>query len=201
MKLHEQIARYYPQYHTVEHYPSHLCAPIRSTKEEWGIFGNFYKANISVLGVSFDCTERLFHLMKFGAPEASFEGIRSEYEQRCGMGIKMHMKKIHREHPDWLRPDWGQMVVDAMRFCLQTKFEQCEPFRQALERSKGLPIVEDETLRRKGRDADSWGCVLTGDEYVGPNLLGRLLMDLRDHGKLEYTLPDDAFAFIDALKD
>lgn len=36
--------------------------------------------------------------------------------------------------------------------------------------------------------------------YVGPNLLGRLLMELRDNGKLEYNLPDDALDFIEILK-
>lgn len=37
-------------------------------------------------------------------------------------------------------------------------------------------------------------------QYVGSNLLGRLLMELRDKGKLEYHLPDDIFDFISNLK-
>ena len=45
--------------------------------------------------------------------------------------------------------------------------------------------------RKRGRDADSWGTVLRGDAYVGPNLLGRLLMELRDNGTLKYKLPDN----------
>ena len=94
------------------------------------------------------------------------------------------------------------MVVDAMKYCLQTKYEQCEAFRNELERSKGLFIVEDETKRneRKKKDADSWGVNLVGDNYVGPNLLGRLLMELRDTGRLEYSLPADAMKFIEYLK-
>jgi predicted NAD-dependent protein-ADP-ribosyltransferase YbiA (DUF1768 family) len=118
------------------------------------------------------------------------------------MNIKMHMKPIYRQHPEWIRDDWGEMVVDAMKFCLQTKYEQCEAFRKELERSKGLFIVEDETARnaRKHKDADSWGVNLVGNEYVGPSLLGRLLMELRDTGKLEYQLPDDAFEFLLYLK-
>ena len=43
------------------------------------------------------------------------------------------------------------------------------------------------------------GCSM-GCKYVGPNLLGRLLMELRDNGKLEYNLPDDALDFIEILK-
>jgi len=41
---------------------------------------------------------------------------------------------------------------------------------------------------------------LQGDKFVGPNLLGRLLMELRDTGRLEYTLPADAMKFIEYLK-
>jgi predicted NAD-dependent protein-ADP-ribosyltransferase YbiA (DUF1768 family) len=138
--------------------------------------------------------------MKFNANGE--EGIKSEYAAKRGMAIKMHMKPIYKSHPEWLRNDWGAMVVDAMRFCLQTKYDQCEAFRKELERSKGLFIVEDETKRnqRKKKDADSWGTNLVGNEYVGPNLLGRLLMELRDTGKLEYQLPDDALTFLQYLK-
>ena len=200
MSLHEQIKQYNPEYSDIQQYPAAQCACIRKTAEEWGVLGNFYHAPIVIDGVTIDCTERLFHLMKFRA--TAVEGIRSEYVVRRGMNIKHHMKPIYREHPEWLRDDWGKMVVDAMKFCLQTKFEQCEEFRSELERSKGLFIVEDETKRneRKKKDADSWGVNLVGDYYVGPNLLGRLLMELLDDGKLDYTLPHDALKFLEILK-
>lgn len=202
MSLHEQIKQYYPQYSDIQRYPADQCACIRKTKEEWGILGNFYQAPIVVEGVTIDCTERLFHLMKFRATADAKEGIKSEYTVKAGMNIKMHMKPIYSQHPEWIRDDWGVMVVDAMKFCLQTKYEQCEAFRKELERSKGLFIVEDETARnaRKHKDADSWGVNLVDNEYVGPSLLGRLLMELRDTGKLEYQLPDDAFEFLQYLK-
>ena len=63
MGLHEKIEQYYPQYHDIQQYPADQCACIRKTDEEWGILGNFYHAPIVVEGVTFDCTERLFHLM------------------------------------------------------------------------------------------------------------------------------------------
>ena len=202
MSLHEQIKQYYPQYSDIQRYPADQCACIRKTSEEWGILGNFYQAPIVVEGVTIDCTERLFHLMKFRATADAKEGIKSEYTVKAGMNIKMHMKPIYRQHPEWIRDDWGEMVVDAMKFCLQTKYEQCEAFRKELERSRGLFIVEDETARnaRRHKDADSWGVNLVGNEYVGPSLLGRLLMELRDTGKLEYQLPDNAFEFLLYLK-
>ena len=198
MQVHEIIRDNYPEYHSIERYPAAETVCIRKTKDEWGILGNFAKAPIVVNGITFDCTERLFHIMKM-RPEAT-EGIKEMLEVPTGMRMKMHMKHIYKAHPEWLHDHWPSMIVDAMKFCLVQKYEQCEVFCKELERSKGKFIVEDETARKKGRDADSWGAVLRGDEYVGPNLLGRLLMELRDKGTLNYTLPSDALVFTDRCR-
>ena len=196
-KLHEMIREYYPEYYSIERYPADETICIRKTQEEWGVLGNFAQTPVKVNDVTFDCTERLFHILKLrpGNPE----GFHDIMAQPGGMRIKMHMKKLYKVHPEWFHDHWPSMVVDAMKFCLTLKYEQCETFRQELERSRGKFIVEDETARKKGRDADSWGVVLRGDEYVGPNLLGRLLMELRDNGKLEYSLPEDTLTFIESL--
>jgi predicted NAD-dependent protein-ADP-ribosyltransferase YbiA (DUF1768 family) len=86
-----------------------------------------------------------------------------------------------------------------MKFCLTKKFEQSEDFRKELERSIGKYIVEDQTSFPK-KTPDTWGVKQQGDNYIGPNLLGRLLMELRDNGKLEYNLPPDALEFLKYLK-
>lgn len=78
-----------------------------------------------------------------------------------------------------------------MKFCLMQKYEQSAEFRQALEASQGRYIVEDQTSFPKKRP-DTWGTKLHDGVYEGSNLLGRLLMELRDKGTLEYHLPDDA---------
>ena len=83
--------------------------------------------------------------------------------------------------------------MDAMKFCLSKKFEQSEEFRYALSMTKGLFIVEDQTSFPK-KTADTWGVKRIGDNYVGPNLLDRLLMELRDK-QLTWSLPEDALAF------
>lgn len=198
MQVHEMIRGNYPEYYSIERYPADRTVCIRKTGEEWGVLGNFYMTPIVVEGVTFDCTERLFHMMKFRADAQ--EGVCEMMNTRAGMGMKMHLKHLYKVHPEWLHDHWPSMIVDAMKFCLTLKYEQCELFRKELERSRGMFIVEDETNRAKGKDADSWGVVLRGDEYVGPSLLGRLLMELRDNGKLEYTLPDGALDFIENLK-
>lgn len=182
MRVHEMIREFYPEYYSIEHYPAAETICVRKNKDEWGILGNFYGTPIVVNGITFDCTERLYHIMKL-KPEAT-EGFRNIMSVNAGQRIKMRAKRLSNEHPEWFRQDWPSMVVDAMKYCLTLKYEQNEAFCKELERSKGKYIVEDETSRKK--NADTWGAVLNGDEYVGPNLLGRLLMELRDNGNFEF---------------
>ena len=194
MKVSEMIQQHYPEYYSIESYPAAQTVCIRKVRDEWGILGNFAQALVVVDGVTFDCTERLFHMMKLRSDAT--EGIHDMMNIGGGLRMKMHMKPMYKNHPEWFHDHWPSMVVDAMKYCLVQKYEQCEAFRNELERSKGKYIVEDETARKRGRDADSWGTVLRGDAYVGPNLLGRLLMELRDNGTLSYTLPDEALDFV-----
>ena len=86
-----------------------------------------------------------------------------------------------------------------MKFCLQTKYNQSEQLRQALKETAGKTIVEDQT-RLKKKKSDTWGAKLINGRYEGSNLLGRLLMELRDNSHLDYNLPDDIFAFVNAVK-
>lgn len=199
MKVHEMIRDNYPEYYSIERYPAGHTVCIRTTKEEWGVLGNFYMSPIVAGGVTFDCTERLFHTMKLKADAR--EGVLDMMNVSAGMGMKMHLKHLYKVHPEWFHDHWPSMIVDAMKFCLTLKHEQCGHFRNELDRSRDMFIVEDETNRMKGRDADTWGAVLRGEEYVGPNLLGRLLMELRDNGKLDYTLTEGALDFVKELKN
>ena len=48
----------------------------------------------------------------------------------------------------------------------------------------------DKKNDKEASRADAWGVKTKGQNYEGPNLMGRLLMELRD-GKMEYKLPDD----------
>lgn len=179
----------YPEYWGIQSYPASECVRILKVAEEWGVFSNFGHTPIVVEGVTFDTSERLFQLMKFKDEEP----VKAIFSANNPKMTSKHWEKTHR------REDWGKMIIDAMKFCLTKKYEQSEEFRQELERSKGKYIVEDQSTFPK-KYADAWGVKLHEGSYVGPNLLGRLLMELRDNGKLEYQLPADAFDFINILK-
>ena len=183
------IIGFYPEYYSIETYPVCKCVAIRKVKEPWGILGNFAPTPIIIDKVEFKTSELLFQLMKF----TDKEPILAIYNANNPKMTAKHWEKTHR------RGDWGKIIVDAMKFCFTKKYEQCEVFRQELENSKGKFIVEDQTSFRK-KTPDTWGVKLQGDNFVGPNLLGRLLMELRENSELYYSLPDDILNFMKFLK-
>lgn len=172
---------YYPEYDTIEHYPAGETVAFAKTTAEWGVFSNFAKTPMIVYGIEFDCVERLFHYIRLNS-----ESERAEYLKVApGMALKMKAKAFEKRGVE--RAGWRDIAVDVMRFCLNHKYQNSEEFRNELERSKGKNIVEDESGRRK--KPDSWGAVYDAenDEYFGKNIMGRLLMELREKGKLEYN--------------
>lgn len=185
MRVHEMIKRYYPQYYSIETYDAENVVRVHKLDEEWGIFSNFAHTPLTVAGKKYDTSERLYQVMKMATKEAQ------DAVYRVKGNPKMVAKRIANESPELIRSDWAAIIVDVMKFCLQTKYEQSEEFRNALSLTQGKYIVEDQTSFSK-KYADTWGVKLVDGKYVGPNLLGRLLMELRDNeGKLEYSLPSD----------
>lgn len=184
------IQEFYPQYYSIETYPVDGCAAFSKINNEWGIFSNYGRTPIVLDGVTFNNSERLFQLMKFRDEEP----VLNVYNANNPKYTAKHWEKTYR------RADWGKMIVDAMKFCLTKKYEQNENFRQELERSRDLFIVEDQSTFSK-INPDTWGVKRNGDFFKGPNLMGRLLMELRyNNGRLDYKLPDDALHFLSFLK-
>ena len=171
---------HYPQYDNIEHYPAEQTIGFTSTAAEWGILSNFAKTPMVVNGVEFACVEQLYHYIRLNNAQE-----RAEYLKLTpNMGLKMKAKAFKKRGVE--RSDWREIAVDVMRFCLNHKYVNSEAFRKELERSKGKYIVEDESNRKT--KPDSWGAVLdaaTG-EYYGKNIMGRLLMELREKEQLEY---------------
>lgn len=183
------IKEFYPQYWGYKEYPEDKVARIHKVKEQWGILGNFGNTPITVNGLTFKSSEQLFQCMKFRDVEplmAVYKSPQSKYPAK-------HWEKTHR------REDWGQIFLDCLKYCLVQKYEQSEEFRDTLKDTEGLFIIEDQTGFSK-KNPDAYGVKLRDGKYVGPNLLGQFLMELRDMGTLHYQLPDDALDFIETIK-
>lgn len=192
MRLEGFIKEFYPEWYGIQTYPADKTVAFCKVTEEWGVLGNFAATPLVVDGVPFDCTEKLFQVMKF----ADTESRKIVYSVK-GQTIKMKAK--HQEKVGVIREDWGRSFIDAMKFCLVQKYQQSETFRTELERSKGFYIVEQQVNPK--RPAGAYSAKLSDDSktWAGPNIMGRLLMELRDKGTLEYNLTDDAINFSDLL--
>ena len=94
------------------------------------------------------------------------------YAQK-GQPIKMMAR--HQEKVGVVRDDWGRIFID------------------------GLFIVEQQVNPRRPAGAYSAKLSEDGQTWVGPNILGRLLMELRDKGSLSYNLPEDSMHFPDLI--
>ena len=93
-------------------------------------------------------------------------------EQASPMTAKMKSKSHRRDS----RPDWDQVRVNVMRWCLRVKLAQnWGKFCELLLATGDRPIVEE------SRKDSFWGAKPV-DEHtlVGMNVLGRLLMELRE---------------------
>lgn len=191
MHVRELIEKYYPEYYGWFDYPAGRTVAFNKTDEARGVLGNFAATPLLVDGVVFDCAEKLFQVMKFTDPAA-----RKAVYARKGMPIKWTAKGLERDGR--CRSDWGEHLVDVLKFCLVTKYAQSEAFRAELARTGGRFIVE----QAHGR-ADTYSARLSDDgtTWSGGNLMGRLLMELRDKGSLEYHLPEDFLHFSDLLED
>jgi ribA/ribD-fused uncharacterized protein len=193
MHIREFIEKNYPEYYSIERYPADKTAAFCKVDAPWGIFSNFGRTPLVVDGVPFDCSEKLFQVMKFS-------DTKSRKAVFVAKGQTMKMKAKHQEKVGTVRFDWGEIIVDAMKFCLTQKYAQSEAFRKELELSRGLFIVEDQTTFQK-KNPDTWGAKLSADGafFEGPNLMGRLLMELRDKGTLPCSLPEEVMHFSDLV--
>ena len=183
-RLAEFIKKYYPEYWGDQVYPISQSVFFNKKADDHWILSNMADCPLEIEGVPFKNSEHLFQTLKF----ATSESITAVYQAQNAKMTAKHWQTIdgHR------RADWGQIVLDVMKFCLQQKYEQCPEFRMELDSTKGYNIVELQVNinDKESSRANAWGVKTKGENYKGPNLMGRLLMELRD-GKMEYKLPDD----------
>ena len=178
------IKEHYPEYWGDQVYPIAQSVFFNKKTDNHWILSNMASCPLEVEGIPFKSSEHLFQTLKFATPKS----ITAVYQSKSPKMTAKHWQKIdgHR------REDWGQIFIDVMKFCLQQKYEQCPEFREELERTNGYNIVElqDKKNDKVSSRANAWGVKSKGQNYEGANLMGRLLMEMRD-GKLEYKLPND----------
>lgn len=128
---------------------------------------------IHVNGMRILTSEALYQACRFPhIPEVQ----RLIISQISPMTAKMRSKPYRNDS----RPDWDQVRVRIMRWCLRMKLaNNWNTFSELLLRTGERPIVEE------SRKDDFWGAKVIDDggTLVGMNVLGRLLMELREQVK------------------
>lgn len=145
------------------------CVVFRKTNERYGGLSNMAPGfPLKVNGIAILTSEALYQAFRFPhRPEVQKLII----AQSSPMTAKMKSKPYRSDS----RPDWDNVRVAVMRWCLRVKLAQHWSKFGALLRETGeRPIVED------SHKDDYWGAKAV-DEFTlkGANVLGRLLMELR----------------------
>ncbi|MES2502354.1 MAG: NADAR family protein [Pseudomonadota bacterium] len=145
---------------------------VYKTKEDFGGLSNMASGYpLQINGVRILTTEALYQACRFPhLPEVQREIIGQHSPMIAKMKSKPHRKDS--------RPDWDEVRYKVMRWCLRVKLAQnYAEFGQLLLATRDRPIVE------QSRKDDYWGAKLAdgaGDTLIGQNVLGRLLMELRE---------------------
>ncbi|RYH00046.1 MAG: NADAR family protein [Alphaproteobacteria bacterium] len=141
----------------------------RKTNEDFGGLSNMAPGYpLMIDRVRIRTSEALYQACRFPhMPDVQ----RMIVEETSPMTAKMRSKPYREKS----RPDWDNVRVPIMRWCLRVKLVQNHAKFSALLLATGnRPIVED------SRKDEYWGARIndTG-ELFGKNVLGRLLMEIR----------------------
>jgi ribA/ribD-fused uncharacterized protein len=134
-----------------------------STKAPYGCFSNFAPYAFELGGRRWPTTEHYFQAQKFAGTEHE-DTIRQAKSP-------MLAARMGRSRQRPLRTDWEESKDGIMLAGLRAKFAQHADIREMLLSTGDAEIVEHTS---KGR---YWG---DGGDGSGANMLGRLLMQLRD---------------------
>jgi len=130
--------------------------------------------DITVGNIKVRTSEALYQACRF---PSSVDVQRMIIEQKSPMTAKMKGKPFRSQ----TRPDWATVRVTIMRWCLRSKLAcNLQKFGNLLLSTGDKPIVEDSHRDR------FWGAVSQDDgSLIGENVLGRLLMELREELKMD----------------
>jgi ribA/ribD-fused uncharacterized protein len=150
-------------------YPLADSIVFHKTTAEYGGLSNMaggYSLNINDVIIS--SVEHLYQACRFPSHPQLQLDIISEPSP-------MTAKWIGRKHIDLTRNDWSEVRFKIMQWVLEVKLSQnWETFGKLLLSTGDKPIVE------KAPKDKIWGAVQEGDNLVGTNALGRLLMYVRE---------------------
>lgn len=131
--------------------------------DEYGCFSNFSKHGFELDGKYWMTSEHYFQAKKF-------IGTECEEEVRIS-STPMKAANIGRDRSKPLRKDWEEVKDDIMRKAVLEKFKANNDAKKIL-----LSTGDEEIIEKTTKDY-YWGC---GEDGSGKNMLGKILMEIRD---------------------
>ncbi len=146
-----------------------LCFSSRIQTKEAQILSNMYPCSLSIGWYRFNSVEQAFHYFSFTEDPDVQDYIlacRNAYE------VKQKCKGLQKDK-NFLQKRFG-----LLEYCLQLKYDQCKEFRDILNQSGDIPLVE----WAEWGDVE-YGCCKCYDAdqewLIGQNACGRMMMKVR----------------------
>jgi hypothetical protein len=143
-------------------------------KDPYGCFSNFSRHPILLDGITWPTTEHYFQAQKYVDTVKYLQIARAPTPKLAA--------ELGRDRSLPIRHDWENVKDAIMKKCVMEKALQHPEVMDALIRSGNEEIVEDSPIDYY------WGC---GKEGTGKNMLGKILMEIREEIKKEYRVGDN----------
>jgi ribA/ribD-fused uncharacterized protein len=143
----------------------------------YGWLGNMFAAPIKYEGKIWKTSEALFQALRFD-DDIIRELIRNE---KSPMGAKMRAKS-NKDH--MVVVPMSDEDVDNMKMVVRMKFDQYPVLKSKLKIS-GDHILVENIGNRNGERHLFWGMKKVNGEWIGNNVMGKILMELREEYKKE----------------
>lgn len=132
-------------------------------------FTNFYEQSFTLDNKLWPTTEQYYQAAKFTDPNLQ-EKIRTFKSDAAGSAPRKAFD-FGNKNKQFLRADWFDINLDAMRKAIHAKFTQHPALAALLLKTGNAILVEN-----AGKNDAFFGA---GQDYLGQNWLGRILMEVR----------------------
>lgn len=131
---------------------------------EYGEFSNFYRSDFFLDGKMWRTVEHYYQASKFPCDESMTERIRNAKSPKVA-------RQLGRSPSSSFNESWDEIKLDVMAKALKAKFTSSDKLKKKLISTASKRLVEASPYDYY------WGC---GADGKGENMLGRLLMQLRE---------------------
>jgi ribA/ribD-fused uncharacterized protein len=137
-----------------------------STSGPYGCFSNFSRHPVKLDGKTWKTSEHYFQAQKFAGTKHELDVFNADSPKTAA--------EIGRDRKKPLRPDWEIVKDDIMRKVILAKFNQHKQLKKKLLDTGDAELIEHTTNDKYWAD---------GGDGSGKNMLGKILMEVRDRLK------------------